>query len=156
MYLYHVTDNPNFMLSDAHAPQDMLLAVDDHPQAPWGYAPPGSLFATINISGNFWTDIASYRTPFFVVVLVLADWVHDEDIIQGRWFPDEIIVTNPRALRVERIVSTMRCNRGDRWDASVRCDGRINPWGSMCSSCRQRHTPVPWRNVFVSDEAMFA
>ena len=141
MRLYHVTDNPKFALDFAHHPQDMLLAVED-PDAPWGYAPAGSLFATINPSRQFWTDIAFYRTPFFVVVLLLADWIADEDIIQGRWFPDEIIVTDPTALRVERIVSTERCNRTDRWGMNERCDGRINPWGSMCSHCKKPHTRV--------------
>ena len=130
--VFHVTDNPDFRLRYDHAAEDMLWALKDRPVF-------GVLFVALNLSDFFWENIHFYRTPRYVVQLTVANDTPDEYIVQGRWFPDEMIITDPYWLNVERVIPTMPCKRihkfGIEWGP---CDGRLNPWGSRCSSCKRR------------------
>lgn len=134
--VFHVTDDANFRVNPMHPPVDFLGAVDGRPLF-------GALFAALNMTATFWMDIAYYRTPRFVAVIEVADWIDNADIVQGRWFSEEIIILNPRALRVERVIPCLPCPRQHKFGPSWgRCDGYLNPWGGMCSNGEHTGDPI--------------
>ena len=130
MIAYHVTDDPNFRIKgrDEHVPTDF-----------YGAAPMVTrmaLFASLIISEWFWESMAFYRFGACKYVVVLSiDDTRDDAIEQGRWFADEVIITDPDAVEVLRIIECEPCENSDGWRD---CSGYHNPWGRKCGECGSR------------------